>query len=245
MFVEIGTFSDPKVVLCIGMHPDPGGVFLHYMHSNRSRLELACERIDGLAHHQLSLALKEPPSDPVSPFLNLKRENIPAIIEWSNRLERRRWWSHLKLRADHPAGNILVDIGTFSQPRTVSPFVFQPDGDDVLISYLDETSSAPRAAHLTVQQARIAGLSYKQLLMTLKHPPADANSPFLNLKNENIPELVARLPKTQAEAAPERPKLRVVASGASQWFAGPPRPALRVVASGVKNWLSHPLRKQA
>jgi len=202
MFIEIGTFKAPKTVLCLGMRPHPDGVIVNFLHSNQSRLEFASEQIAGLQHYQLHLALTEPPYNPVSPFLNLKRENVPAIIAWSEHLEqggRNPNERPVRGKSARPV-NIQVDVGTYSSPKTVSPIVFQPDGNDASISYLDDAFPDPRSGGARVLHLRIAGLSYEQLLMAFKSPPPDRNSPFLNLKVENIPAVIEHL-RRSAEAA--------------------------------------------
>jgi len=202
MFIEIGSFEAPKCVLCLGMRPHPDGVFIDFLHSNQSQLEFASEQIVGLQHYQLHLVLKEPPYNPMSPFVNLKRENVPAIVAWSERLESgKRYPNDRPQRGSANLTNIQVDIGTYSSPKTVSPIVFRPEADDVLISYLDDASDDPRWSGPRVRHTRVAGLSYELLLMAFKNPPPDRNSPFLNLKVENIPAVVEYLHRSAPEIA--------------------------------------------
>jgi hypothetical protein len=202
MFIEIGSFEAPKCVLCLGMRPHPDGVLVDFLHSNQSRLELASEQIVGLQHYQLHLVLREPPYNPVSPFLNLKRENIPAIAAWCEKLENGKINPNERPpRSSAKPTNIHVDIGTYSSPRTVSPIVIQPEGDDVSISYLDDSPEESRRNSSRVRHNRIVGLTYEQLLMAFKTPPPDRNSPFLNLKVENIPGVVEYLRRLAPEHA--------------------------------------------
>jgi len=211
MFVEIGTFDAPKTVLCVGLRPDLGGVLINFLHSNRSNVEFVTEQIVGLTHHQLHLTLLDPPPNPVSPFLNLKRENVPTIVEWAEKLAESGSVHNERNRAGTKFSNIQVDIGTFDNPMTVSPIVFQPDNDAVSVDYLEGDGSFSAFGVPRVKHSRIAGLSYEQLLMAFKNPPPDSNSPFLNLKFENIPRVLEYISK-RPQVAPHRHQgpLRVV-----------------------------------